>query len=828
MNYSEINNLILNQKYFIVGWDTEFNAQRNELYSHQFYFLWQDNEHKFFWEIEDKAKITWEGLIKFLSQKIIEATNIKNLENYELILLAHYGSAEIGTIQDFNNVLFQDQTVLISYGKYATYKELLNSQFKKVRILDTMNIEKTSLWDIGESLGIPKINFKEEIFKALPELKAAEAQPIEMFGELLQNEKTRPICIDYGLRDAEICLKFYLSIVNRIYKLTGKIFLKETLPSYSETLFIEEGKKTFGGKKELMAKLGYYPVVDKTKPRINNKYQYTWEIHPDFTHYGTLAFSGGRNQTYFSGIIKIPTADYDLIGAYSIGLRLIKTLKIKKIGNAIANIQYDYYNLKDFLRLISTMNFEEYITLQGVIQGTITLKDDIPIAPMMSEINGSLAEIGVFDGTAHILEFVIFLKFYPEKINWSKTNIKGIFIFQTENEYLFRNFIERNNEERKKYEKGDINNDIHKLMGNSIYGKLAQGLNPTPIKNFKTGIKEVKPPSKISNPLLAAYITALIRWLIYAAAEFIFKLKKPNLIPVNEITDGILLGQPSKTITKEIINSFNNIPLCQKIREILGLETIWELKHFNPNPHISIKTRIDFPQTNEQIIPYIRKHLKELKIAWPSAFDKHYEPVEGLTILNDILFNEPNRQISRTRLKGYKEVIRNGEFVQQIIVNSTINWNIQKTRKPIELIDNQYCQGVVLTYFQKRDALIIHNDYMERRKNQFIFHQIKNIKKLIALRNKEKESNSQLSKWNKIMNDVIHHFKNELRQNLTYSMLTETLKKLFPKYTFNRLKKSLKKPFYDRGDPELKIKWKWTKLIKRKVANKSDQKKTKK
>ena len=56
------------------------------------------------------------------------------------------------------------------------------------------------------------------------------------------------------------------------------------------------------------------------------------------------------------------------------------------------------------------------------------------------------------------------------------------------------------------------------------------------------------------------------------------------------------------------------------------------------------------------------------------------------------------------------------------------------------------------------------------------------------------------------MNDVIHHFKNELRQNLTYSMLTETLKKLVPKYTFNRLKKSLKKPFYDRGDPELKIK----------------------
>ena len=810
---------IIERKKIIVGWDTEFNAQRNELYSHQFFTLIGEKNIKHFWEIRDKKKVSWSNfLLEIFSilQNVIE-----NLENYELILVAHYGTAEVGTFTDFKDFLFKGDVKLIGYGKYATYSNLTGlGFFKRVRIIDTMNYEKTSLWKIGEMLNIQKINFKEEIFKVLPELKVAEAQPIEMFGELLQNEKTKPICIDYGLRDAEICFNYTISLVFLTYKHTGKIILKETLPSIAETMFINYLIKIFKTKKAAMEALGYYAVPDKTKGKNKKgKYPYKYILHSNFKKDGEGIFHGGRNQTYFSGITKLPTADLDLISAYTIFLSLIKNVELQRDAQGvILENQYQSYTLQEFLKYLDQISDEEAITLQGNFEGSITTKHSERIGLLMTEVNQSLAEIEEWEGGEHVLILVYLYKYHKNLVDWKalQKTIKTIHLYKTGNQYIFRNFVNEINAERKKHPKGSIENNTCKLIVNSIYGKLAQGLNRTPIRHIITNEQEIKPPSQISNPLLASYVTVGVRILTFEAGHYLCKQKNSLIHLINIITDGCQITVPNYRSIAKIIKAFNNLTFAKKIRTILNKESLWELKHYNPHPNIFIRPRVDFPLTNLLTIIYIKENLTELKIAWPSAFDKHYEPVEGLQILNDILFNEPNRQINRNRLMGYKDVIRSGEFVGTKKVNATINWNIQATKKPLMILDDDHFTGVLLGTFKTRKAIMLNKDYLSKKRNQFIFHQTNNIKKLINLRSGETKEPNRLNEINKVVNDVIYYFKYVIKFNLMYKHLTEIQKKMIPDWAFRRLKKNLKKPCLNEDDFIFKERERWIFYIRRK------------
>ena len=93
-------------------------------------------------------------------------------------------------------------------------------------------------------------------------------------------------------------------------------------------------------------------------------------------------------------------------------------------------------------------------------------------------------------------------------------------------------------------ETGDILGDkIMKLTGNSGYGKTAQGnreyqsidlQNSTP-----SAIKRTKvPPSKISNPAIASYITG---WVRAVMAEYLIFCQQRNLLVCAMTTDGFTL-----------------------------------------------------------------------------------------------------------------------------------------------------------------------------------------------------------------------------------------------------------------------------------------------
>ena len=70
-----------------------------------------------------------------------------------------------------------------------------------------------------------------------------------------------------------------------------------------------------------------------------------------------------------------------------------------------------------------------------------------------------------------------------------------------------------------------------KEMMNSVYGKTAQGLREKRLYDLRTRDMKVLPPSKITNPYFASYITSFVRATLACIMNSInFILCKPVII----------------------------------------------------------------------------------------------------------------------------------------------------------------------------------------------------------------------------------------------------------------------------------------------------------
>ena len=64
-------------------------------------------------------------------------------------------------------------------------------------------------------------------------------------------------------------------------------------------------------------------------------------------------------------------------------------------------------------------------------------------------------------------------------------------------------------EKRKSHAKGSVFERTWKEIGNSVYGKTAQGLKAKNVYDNRSDQSQRLPPSRVTQPYLAAYITSL-------------------------------------------------------------------------------------------------------------------------------------------------------------------------------------------------------------------------------------------------------------------------------------------------------------------------------
>jgi hypothetical protein len=89
---------------------------------------------------------------------------------------------------------------------------------------------------------------------------------------------------------------------------------------------------------------------------------------------------------------------------------------------------------------------------------------------------------------------------------------------------------------RPQHPPGSLPNEMFKQLGNSLYGKLGQGLKGATGFNTRLDSHEKIGPSRITNPYLAAHVTGLIRALI---SELIASIPRKRCL-ISVTTDGFI------------------------------------------------------------------------------------------------------------------------------------------------------------------------------------------------------------------------------------------------------------------------------------------------
>jgi hypothetical protein len=127
---------------------------------------------------------------------------------------------------------------------------------------------------------------------------------------------------------------------------------------------------------------------------------------------------------------------------------------------------------------------------------------------------------------------------------------------------------------RKMYEKNSLKNLFWKEVANSTYGKTAQGLREKRVYDMRDRTTKVLPPSKITNPFFASYITSFVRGVL---CEIINSLPKSVLV-FSCTTDGFLTNATEKQMKYALKGKLSGM-YAEARQQLTGEKVVLEKKH---------------------------------------------------------------------------------------------------------------------------------------------------------------------------------------------------------------------------------------------------------
>ncbi|MCU8412442.1 DNA polymerase [Vibrio vulnificus] len=563
----------------IVSFDTEYELSKcgkyNRILSYQFVVLHQGNVSKTVLYPDSDKKSGRLSMEVCFVQAIENAIEDGVLERFptDIIVTAHFMKADVF---NFNRAFEQVKTHIKGIRKTvaslgAAYaldlSKVLTRRIDKEPIklkdknrnyhtlhmsfFDTMLLAPAgkSLADVGEMLGIPKLDIPAPY-------------SIERMSEYLVGDKAGFEA--YGLRDAEISARHFEMTAN-LCKELGLSSVPYTIGGMAVKAFInslDEPKKyraLFGFeeiKREIWSKdTGKVLTVTIEEPTQSRK-TLEW--------FASECYSGGRNEAFWAGVTARDVwNDLDVPSCYS------------AITNGLREIDYEAMfmsnNLEDFFGDKMALAWVTFSFPPDTRFPSIAVRDkDSLIFPLSGEAHC----------TGHELEVA--------HNQGAQITIKQGFILPWKNdERIFEKYMKWGREKRKSYDKGSFQEKFLKEMLNSTYGKLAQNVKPKQTFSVADGYSKQQPPSKLTNPFYASYITGLARALM---GEMLIGVPADKTV-ISVTTDGFLTNASIDEIDL-------SGPICQRFRELFyrmepeGGE-ILEVKH-KAKQLICAKTRAQF------------------------------------------------------------------------------------------------------------------------------------------------------------------------------------------------------------------------------------------
>lgn len=529
-----------------VGFDTEHkrSENRNRVLSYQ--FMACDTTGRA-WSGLHEAKGVRSTLSRFLSWVVRVGLVNRKISTWpkKIYLIGHFTLADLTLFSDFKyrkRSFDAIRRTFISLRPMPCRLYDNNNHLHPaiVTLRDSMLLapaHKQSLQALGELIGNAKV-----------ELEDGE---IENMDELLRENPER--FKEYALRDPEICVCYSLKIAALNHELTGVFEIPPTLSSIGVNYLLELWRKLGIRKHEVLGTeiVREKPWSEKRKVAIHKSREVPLSERQMYEGFVSECYHGGRNEQYFFGAGEEGVwTDWDLAGAYTTALALIGLPVWKAIR---PSRDLDDYQPR-------ALGFAH-------VRFRFPNRTRFPCLPVRVA-SGLLFPLS---GTSCCAAPEIYL---AQRLGAEVEILNGIIVPCGFESRPFESFNVECTRRRKSFKKGSLDELFWKEVGNSTYGKLAQGLRRKRCFDSRTGSYRDLPPSAITNPFFASFITSFIRAVL---GEILASLPLHGLV-CNATTDGFLTNASDTDVM-----TATEGPLCRLFAEtrlrVCGDVTVLEPKH---------------------------------------------------------------------------------------------------------------------------------------------------------------------------------------------------------------------------------------------------------
>lgn len=531
-----------------IGFDTEYvfnpETQQNDILSYQSYVVLPDNTgiSNIIYppDSQKKSRLSFKN---FLCQTITPLLETGVITKWPGIIniYAHFIRADItsfanfwsdykillkgirGTVSSFKNrygIDFDEQqerrvkTEQIMFDKRTSPPRCSNVAF-----IDTLLITPggMGLAECGELLGLPKLT--------IPAPYSITNMREYLLGDRAGFEA-------YALRDAEIAVRYALQVRN----FCARELMIDRVPATIGAMAVSRFTKTL--KENNMSPEVCLGTHIKTRELwLTEKQAFRTIKNPAsvpsrelFETFPINCYHGGRNECFMMGVTPSDHwYDYDLAGAYTTGLLDILTP--------------DYGNIR------LSKNPDDYCGhVMGFALVTFRFPESVPYPslPVRTDQYGLFFPLsGESWATAPEIELAL-------SLGAEMTIHNGIIVpwicdtspHNSESTSVFLPFVQQVRENRNRHIKGSLEEKFWKEIGNSLYGKLAQGLRAKTAFDTARGLNRSLPPSSVTQPFFAAHVTGFLRAVV---GELMNALPSDSSV-VSVTTDGFLTNCPLNKI----------------------------------------------------------------------------------------------------------------------------------------------------------------------------------------------------------------------------------------------------------------------------------------
>ncbi|EIY0305163.1 hypothetical protein ML578_000414 [Escherichia coli] len=531
-----------------IGFDTEYvfnpETRQNDILSYQSYVVLPDNTgiSNIIYppDSQKKSRLSFK---EFLCQTITPLLETGVITKWPGIIniYAHFIRADIASFANF----WSDYKILLKgiRGTVSSFKNRYGIDFdeqqeRRVKTEQIMFDKRTSpprcsnvafidtllitpggmgLAECGELLGLPKLT--------IPAPYSITNMREYLLGDRAGFEA-------YALRDAEIAVRYALQVRNFF----ARELMIDRVPATIGAMAVSRFTKTL--KENNMSPEVCLGTHIKTRELwLTEKQAFRTIKNPAsvpsrelFETFPINCYHGGRNECFMMGVTPSDHwYDYDLAGAYTTGLLDILTP--------------DYGNIR------LSKNPDDYCGhVMGFALVTFRFPESVPCPslPVRTDQYGLFFPLsGESWATAPEIELAL-------SLGAEMTIHNGIIVpwicdtspHNSESTSVFLPFVQQVRENRNRHIKGSLEEKFWKEIGNSLYGKLAQGLRAKTAFDTARGLNRSLPPSSVTQPFFAAHVTGFIRAVV---GELMNALPSDSSV-VSVTTDGFLTNCPLNKI----------------------------------------------------------------------------------------------------------------------------------------------------------------------------------------------------------------------------------------------------------------------------------------